>query len=92
MAKIIFLIISTCLITMSCEDKNLTELKEPAEIRDLLKSSDYCLLDPDPGFCRAYMPRYYFDKNTRSCKEFIWGGCGGIVPFKTLKECESACQ
>jgi len=47
-----------------------------------------CSLEPDPGNCLAYMPRYYFDKEGETCKEFIWGGCGGTVPFETLEECE----
>ncbi len=51
-----------------------------------------CLLAPDPGPCFAAIPKYYYNKEERKCKEFIWGGCGGLVPFDTLeacKECES---
>lgn len=47
-----------------------------------------CNLEPDPGVCEAYIPKYYFDKEENKCKEFIWGGCDGVVPFDTLKECE----
>ncbi|WP_400193736.1 BPTI/Kunitz domain-containing protein [Hymenobacter sp. B81] len=47
-----------------------------------------CLLKPDPGVCNAAMPRYYYDPVDKRCKEFIWGGCGGIVPFQTLQECK----
>jgi hypothetical protein len=47
-----------------------------------------CDLIPDPGYCRAAIPRYYFDKKEGKCKEFIWGGCDGVVPFKTLEECK----
>jgi len=50
-----------------------------------------CTLEPDSGSCLAYMPRYYYDKNEKKCKEFIWGGCDGVVPFKTLKECKKQC-
>jgi len=57
---------------------------------DSLKS-DKCSLTPDPGFCEAYIPRYYFDKNESKCKEFIWGGCDGVVPFETLEECKEHC-
>ncbi|MBA4146415.1 MAG: proteinase inhibitor I4 serpin, partial [Cytophaga sp.] len=31
-------------------------------------------------------------KNEKKCKEFIWGGCGGVVPFETLEECKGGCQ
>jgi hypothetical protein len=53
--------------------------------------SNRCTLEPDPGPCYAYMPRYYFDKTERRCKEFIWAGCEGVVPFQTMEECK-ACQ
>lgn len=46
-----------------------------------------CDLDPDGGPCDAAFPRYYFDKETQECKEFIWGGCEGVVPFDTMEEC-----
>lgn len=54
--------------------------------------TDNCNLDPESGPCKAYIPRYYYDKNEKKCKEFIWGGCGGIVPFETLEECERHCD
>lgn len=48
-----------------------------------------CLLDPDPGLCRAIITRYYYDRVSKQCKEFNWGGCGGVVPFETLEECQN---
>lgn len=48
---------------------------------------DNCDLVPDPGPCKAYVPKYYFDKTDKKCKEFIWGGCDGVVPFNTMEEC-----
>jgi hypothetical protein len=47
-----------------------------------------CLLKPDAGNCKAYMPRYYYDQKEKRCKEFIYGGCGGVVPFETLEACK----
>ena len=55
--------------------------------KDSIKS-DKCNLEPDPGNCFAHIPKYYFDKEEGKCKEFIWGGCNGTVPFDTLEECE----
>ncbi|KPM32627.1 Proteinase inhibitor I2, Kunitz metazoa [Croceitalea dokdonensis DOKDO 023] len=46
-----------------------------------------CDLEPDGGLCNAAIPKYYYDKETQSCKEFIWGGCNGVVPFDTLEAC-----
>ena len=41
------------------------------------------------GPCKAYFKKYYYDKTEKKCKEFIWGGCDGVVPFQTLEECQS---
>ena len=43
---------------------------------------------PDAGPCEAHITKYYFDETSGKCKEFIWGGCEGNVPFHTLKDCE----
>ena len=50
-----------------------------------------CLLVPDPGLCQAAFPRYYYNSETDKCTQFLWGGCGGVVPFETLEECKNAC-
>ena len=50
-----------------------------------------CLLVPDPGLCQAAFPRYYYSSETEKCTQFLWGGCGGVVPFETLEECKNAC-
>jgi len=50
-----------------------------------------CLLVPDPGLCQAAFPRFYYDSDTEKCTEFLWGGCGGVVPFETFDECKNAC-
>jgi Kunitz/Bovine pancreatic trypsin inhibitor domain len=50
-----------------------------------------CSLEPDSGPCFASIRRYYYDRQDKQCKEFIWGGCGGVVPFETLEECK-ACE
>ena len=50
-----------------------------------------CSLIPDPGNCESYIPKYFYNQNTKRCEEFIWGGCGGTVPFDSMKECK-ACQ
>ncbi len=56
--------------------------------KDCVKS-ERCELVPDAGFGRAYIPIYYYDKEEKKCKEFIWGGGpSGVVPFATLEECK----
>lgn len=52
-----------------------------------------CSLQPESGPCEALFTRYYFDDATKSCKEFTWGGCEGVVPFETKADCEACnCQ
>jgi len=59
--------------------------------KDCIKS-ERCKLEPDAGPCMSYMPQYYYDKNEKKCKEFIYGGCDGLIPFATLAECEKQCS
>ena len=49
-----------------------------------------CTLIPDPGMCEAAIQKYYFNQETQQCEDFNWGGCGGVVPFESLAECEAA--
>lgn len=48
---------------------------------------DRCQLFPNSGPCEAAISKYYFDQETKTCKEFLWGGCDGVVPFDTVDEC-----
>lgn len=50
--------------------------------------SERCGLAPDPGPCFGDMPRYYYDKEEKRCKQFTYGGCEGVVPFETLEACQ----
>ena len=51
-----------------------------------------CNLEPDSGNCFGSFTMYYFNSLTNTCEEFIWGGCGGIVPFENLLECQDSCE
>ncbi|GFR11582.1 papilin [Trichonephila clavata] len=56
-----------------------------------LDSQD-CDKAPDSGVCDAYMPRYYYDEITATCKKFIYGGCGGNRNnFRTEEDCYNTC-
>ena len=66
---------------------------------DLLRSVRYsfqeiqaCYYIPQTGSCLAVIPQYYFDHEENECLEFTWGGCGGLVPFETMEDCESSCN
>lgn len=54
--------------------------------------SENCRLKPETGHCRAAIQKIYFDEERQQCQPFIWGGCGGVVPFDTKQECDTACR
>ncbi|MBS3925087.1 MAG: BPTI/Kunitz domain-containing protein [Nitrosarchaeum sp.] len=56
------------------------------------ESSRHCYQVPETGVCKASIEKYYFDWESRSCKSFTWGGCGGSVPFDTLESCIGFCN
>ena len=51
-----------------------------------------CLSKGETGHCRAYFKRYFFNQNTNRCEQFIWGGCGGNVPFNSMDKCQQICE
>ncbi|XP_064467900.1 kunitz-like toxin PcKuz3 [Ornithodoros turicata] len=52
-----------------------------------------CLLPPKPGLCKAYMPRFHYSRAAGTCRQFIYGGCGGNANnFRSLRECLTACS
>uniref|UniRef100_A0A8C8DWE7 BPTI/Kunitz inhibitor domain-containing protein n=1 Tax=Oryzias sinensis TaxID=183150 RepID=A0A8C8DWE7_9TELE len=55
--------------------------------------SDHCNLKPDPGPCRAAFPKFYYDRDSFSCKPFIYGGCrGNANQFDTPEACMASCS
>ena len=60
-------------------------------VRQNFEDIESCYYIPNIGPCDAVFPRYYFNQLENNCLEFIWGGCGGLVPFEDLEECESSC-
>lgn len=64
---------------------------KPIEKSEIQIDKDRCTLRPNPGPCKAMFPGYYYDHSKTSCQEFIYGGCQGSLPFKTLEACEKSC-
>lgn len=54
-----------------------------------------CEDDPEPGlrsFCRAAIESYYYNKTTKECIDFLYGGCGATKNyFKTRESCKQTC-
>ncbi|XP_027740241.1 tissue factor pathway inhibitor isoform X1 [Empidonax traillii] len=54
---------------------------------------DFCFHEKDPGICRGYFTRYFYNKETKLCEVFKYGGClGNQNNFKSLEDCQSTCQ
>lgn len=51
-----------------------------------------CYLPKEVGPCRGRYPRYFYNKCTKQCEFFYYGGCyGNENNFMSLKECNSKC-
>lgn len=44
------------------------------------------------GMCRAYFVKYEYNLEKGKCQKYIYGGCGGNIPFHTLQECQETCE
>jgi hypothetical protein len=51
-----------------CSRECLKEVKPTGEI-----SQEACALKSDPGLCRAFKPRFFFNSESNKCEEFIYG-------------------
>ena len=47
---------------------------------------------PVTGPCEAYIPSWFYNKDSKRCEEFIYGGCfGNQNRFETKEACEERC-
>ncbi|NWV44021.1 TFPI1 inhibitor, partial [Grantiella picta] len=54
---------------------------------------DFCFHDQEPGICRGYFTRYFYNRETKLCEKFKYGGClGNQNNFRSLEECQNTCQ
>lgn len=83
MAKNILLAIYFCFLALlSCQIEHV----ESTEINNCQTN---CSKSPQVGPCNAAIPIYYFNREKLRCDTFIWGGCDGVVPFKSYEDCIS---
>ncbi|KAL1512853.1 hypothetical protein ABEB36_002368 [Hypothenemus hampei] len=55
-------------------------------------SADPCEQSKSEGPCRGQYRRYFFDKSSGQCQEFIYGGCrGNNNNFLTIEACKQRC-
>ncbi|KAJ8707071.1 hypothetical protein PYW08_011205 [Mythimna loreyi] len=51
-----------------------------------------CLQDKKVGNCRASIPSFFYNRKTRKCEGFTYGGCNGNDNrFGSKEECEAVC-
>jgi len=64
-----------------------------ATVAHSVELPERCKLPKNPGPCRAAMPRWAFNQESKQCEQFTFGGC---LPnennFFTETECENACE
>jgi hypothetical protein len=53
---------------------------------------DRCLLLPVKGPCKAMIEKFYFHQASGKCTPYFYDGCGPVVPFDTLEECQKLCE
>lgn len=51
-----------------------------------------CDLEPKDGNCKAFFQRGYYNKLAGKCMTFVYGGCGGTVPFESVEACRNICE
>ena len=58
-------------------DENNSQLTHSDDDLKPKPKSSICYQDKETGYCKAYFPKFFFNKETKKCEKFIWGGCGG---------------
>ena len=62
-------------------------------ISDPYKEKPTCFLPQRSGQCKKLSDKYFYDKSTMQCEQFIYGGEGGIGnQFDTPEDCRDNCQ
>ncbi|XP_023786453.1 tissue factor pathway inhibitor-like isoform X4 [Cyanistes caeruleus] len=78
-----------CVVTELSQKMPLAKIKKAL----FLGKPDFCLHPQEPGVCRGYFTRYFYNKETKLCEAFKYGGClGNQNNFRSLEECQNTCQ
>ncbi|NXJ63412.1 TFPI1 inhibitor, partial [Rostratula benghalensis] len=74
-------------------ENNFLTLEECQKKCAVSEKPNFCFHEKDPGICRGYFSRYFYNKETKICEVFKYGGClGNQNNFKNLEECQATCQ
>ncbi|CDW57127.1 Kunitz BPTI domain containing protein [Trichuris trichiura] len=76
----------------SCPGEEQEEKEEEEEEKEEEQGGNPCELPAKKGPCRAAFTKYYYNKDTKQCETFIYGGCkGNANNFETIEECQKSC-
>ncbi|KAL7886996.1 hypothetical protein AOLI_G00047170 [Acnodon oligacanthus] len=71
---------------------NKNRFRTEIECMETCSTYNVCLLTNDPGPCRAYVLKWFYDAQTNQCTQFWYGGCDGNANrFDTQEKCEARC-
>lgn len=60
---------------------------------DVVETLPVCQQPKRTGRCRGYFKKFFYNKDSRQCEQFIYGGCdGNDNNFETQVECERRCR
>ncbi|XP_053190136.1 collagen, type XXVIII, alpha 1a [Scomber japonicus] len=64
----------------------------PPPLTDSPVSDEGCGLTLDPGPCRQYVVKWYYDPEANACAQFWYGGCqGNANNYETEATCKNSC-
>ncbi|XP_026156118.1 collagen, type XXVIII, alpha 1a [Mastacembelus armatus] len=64
----------------------------PTPLTDASLSDEGCSQPLDPGPCRQYVIKWYYDPEANACAQFWYGGChSNANNFETEANCRNAC-
>ncbi|XP_069081880.1 tissue factor pathway inhibitor isoform X1 [Pleurodeles waltl] len=78
-----------------CQEKCVVKDTPPKKKRGKFKQEkpSFCFLEEDPGICRGLITRYFYNKTSKKCEMFKYGGClGNANNFKSIEDCQITCE
>ncbi|XP_008824957.1 tissue factor pathway inhibitor isoform X2 [Nannospalax galili] len=76
-----------------CKEKCVVGYTKNVRTTFRAEKPDFCFLEEDPGICRGYITRYFYNNQSKQCERFKYGGClGNLNNFESLDECKNTCE